>query len=779
MRVLSLLLAASMAMLAQVSSSLTGRVVDPSGAPVASARVAATARATAHRATAVTDSSGEFRFGGLPAGEYLIEAQGDGLGSTAPVAVRLEPGKTAEVQVPVDVARLATQVQVTAASLAQTVDEQSKALDIIDAQQLERRAEFSVAEAIRTAPGIRVMQFGGPGSFTRILSRGTRPTDTSVLIDGVRLRDAASPQGDVTALTSDLLLANTERIEVLRGSGSSLYGTHATGAVVNILSDQGGGDFRGELGFEGGGLGMSRAIGRFSGGAWDERLRLSGGVTRLDVADGVDGDDEARNTTGHGFAQLHLGPRTSVSARLLAAGSKTALNDNPYPAASALLPPGDIVRAIANRTYTPAPNDPDAKRRARTVSSLIGLTHSWTPRATTRLNYALVSTRRDNRDGVLGTRFEPAFSDQNIFEGRIDTVQARTDVQAGAQHSFTGGYEFEREAYDNRARNQDPNPATRVDARLRIDQSSHAAFVQGQGRYLQGRLQVLVSGRLQRFQLGRPRFSDNSPLYRNVEIPAPPDARTGDVSASYMAGSNTKIRAHVGNGYRAPALYERFGASFFAGSFSNYGDPRLGPERVLAFDGGLDRYLAGSRVRVSGTYFYTRIQEAIIFDFSGYIVPDRDPYSRFGGYRNTGGGLARGVELSVEANPVRSLTMQASYTYTNSDDRRSQYGNSVLRAVRISDHMFTTTVSQRIARSFDLTFDLFAASDFLAPMGGRAFEFGGPVKADLVASYTRSLSDRHAMRLYARVENVLNRTYYEEGFRTPRAWAVAGLKWMF
>ena len=93
--------------------------------------------------------------------------------------------------------------------------------------------------------------------------------------------------------------------------------------------------------------------------------------------------------------------------------------------------------------------------------------------------------------------------------------------------------------------------------------------------------------------------------------------------------------------------------------------------------------------------------------------------------------------------------------------------------------MVTAFATQRIGRRFDLTFDLFAASSYLVPFSERALEFDGPVKADAVASYTVPLSDRHKLRVYTRIENLLNRTYYEEGFRTPKAWAVGGLKWMF
>ena len=143
--------------------------------------------------------------------------------------------------------------------------------------------------------------------------------DTSFLVDGFRFRDAASPQGDTTAYIGDLLLANTDRIEVLRGSGSSLYGTHATGGVVNIITDQGGGTFRGDVTAEGGGLGVVRSGARFSGGVLHDRLRFAGGATHLNVTSGLDGDDRSRNTTGHGFVQWLASPATVVSAPKTAA----------------------------------------------------------------------------------------------------------------------------------------------------------------------------------------------------------------------------------------------------------------------------------------------------------------------------------------------------------------------------------------------------------------------------------------------------------------------------
>jgi iron complex outermembrane receptor protein len=304
-------------------------------------------------------------------------------------------------------------------------------------------------------------------------------------------------------------------------------------------------------------------------------------------------------------------------------------------------------------------------------------------------------------------------------------------------------------------------------------------FAQDQIQLFDRRLQVSLSGRMQGFKLDRPRFSDNTSIYDSATLVSPDKAMTGDLSVAYFAQpTGTKFRAHLGNGYRVPSLYERFGASFFFGSFSALGDPALRPDRLLAFDTGIDQYI-GSRTKVSATYFYTRIQEAIMFDFSGFINPETDPYGRFGGYRNTSGGLARGVELSVETNPIRTMTVRSSYTFTNADERRSIFSTGNLRTIRISDHMFTTSATRRFGRALDVTFDIFAASDYLLNFGAMEYTLGGPVKADLAFNYTRPLSDTVSMRFYTRVDNMLNRSYSEDGFRAPKAWATVGMRLLF
>ena len=764
-------------------ATVTGRVTDPTGAAVPGAIVTLRARDGAPQRTAVSDTDGRYRFENLPQAEYLLEAQARGLQTMQAGTVWVESDGAATRDIDLDVARVRTHVVVTASGTAQTTDETAKAFDVIDAAEIGRRAEFSIVESLRTMPGLRVSQLGGPGSFMRVHTRGLRAFDTSVLIDGFRVRDVSAPQGDATGFLGDLLVANTDRVEVLRGSGSSLYGTNAMAGVVNVVTDQGGGPLHGELLADGGGLGVARGVAKLAGGGLENRVQYSLGVTHLNVTRGVDGDDRVKNSVAQGYAQWRPAPRASISGRLMGNNAAVGLNGSASAAPLGQLGTALPVRAVEGRTFFAAPNDPDYRRESHFVAGLATITHQLTGRATLRGHYHGFATSRDNRNGPGGAGFQSAFNNANRFDGRIDTGQGRIDAWLSRRHLLSAGYEFEREDYDNLSTDENPNPASRVRAQVLVTQSSHAVFGQDQLRWLDDRLQVSLSGRLQTFRLSRPVFEGGAPRYDLVEIPSAPRALTGDAAVSYfLPQSNTKLRAHVGNAYRSPALYERFGTAFFGGTFTPYGDPRLGPERSIGMDAGIDQYLAASRLKVSATYFYTRLQQVVAFDSSGLIRSASDPFARSLGYLNTGGGLARGLELSVEANPARRLRVFSSYTYTNADDRNSTVLGGSISSIRISDHMFTSVVTASLGHGIDTTFDFMAASDYIYPLfsgGSRPFLFNGPVKGDLVLSYTRPLDDKRSVQFFGRLENLFNRVYFEDGYRTPKAWAVGGIRFTF
>ena len=780
-------------------ASLEGTILDPQGAVVAGARLQLFDRNSGESHETWSRADGSYAFKAVAPGDYLLEGEAvdSALAGSLSAAVRGDASRNLTLSL----IATSTEVVVTASSTPVTVQEVAKALDVIDSQQIELRNEFSLGEAIRGVPGVRVQQLRGPGSFTTVQTRGMRNHDTAVLIDGMRFRDAASGQGDATAFYEAMNIVDVDRIEVLRGSGSSLYGSHSMAGVLNVASRQGGGRPHADLRSEGGGLGMLRGVGRFGGGLGADRLVYSGGFSHLNVTRGHRDGSPHRNTGGQAFVKYALAPNLSLSARAWAANSFLALAESPtftdaivanFPASGAVpahpLPrrqlelfersqPFDAGRA----TFIPSPIDPDARRVSSFVAAALVLRHQLTPGSSYRLAYQLVDTERSYMDGPAGpSQFEPRVSNLSQFNGETHTLQARTDQRLGASSLITVGYEGEYEAYHDR--NTDESP-TATESRVAIDQASHAFFGQDQIRFLDGDLQVSLAGRTQIFRPGTPTFAGSQSPYERGSGPPPAKSLTGDVAVAYfLRDSQTKLRVHAGNSFRSPSAYERFGGSYssFSGTYSYWGDPQLGPERSVAVDAGFDQWLARSRFRLSGTVFYTDLSDTIIFDFANF--PQNDAFGRFGGYRNAGGGIARGAEFSARLVPAASTALQVAYTYVNSDSRTPTIGTDFFKVPGLSENVFTATFSQWFVRRLNVTFDLFAASGYpLSPYGalGRRMYFGGPVKADVVVRYELPLGEGRRVEFYGKTENVLNHDYYEKGFDSPGAWAIGGIRFGF
>src|SRR6202021_2112641 len=179
---------------------------------------------------------------------------------------------------------------VPASGAPQLPEHVSKATTVIDQTDADGRDASALSDVVALTPGVRVQQLGGPGAFTTIQIRGLRDQDTAVLVDGLRLRDASATQADASGLIEDLLFTDANQVEVMRGSGSSLYGTNAIGGVINVITAEGGGRTRGGVLLEGGSLGAFRGRAQLSGGFLQDRVEYSLGVAQTDVTSGLGGD---------------------------------------------------------------------------------------------------------------------------------------------------------------------------------------------------------------------------------------------------------------------------------------------------------------------------------------------------------------------------------------------------------------------------------------------------------------------------------------------------------
>jgi iron complex outermembrane receptor protein len=634
------------------------------------------------------------------------------------------------------------------------------------------RADFTLVDTLRSIPGFRVQQLGGFGKTASIKTRGLRNQDTAILIDGVRFRDPSAITGDASPFISDFTLTSVSKIEVLRGSGSSLYGTNAIGGVIDFKTPEPQQGWHGQFSGAGGGLGLGRVRGNISDGTANGKFGINLGVSRTVYTKGIDGDDDANNTNLQGRLDFQPTTKTNLSGRFFFSDAFVRLNSNPDTTSD--VPPSNfgIIDAREGINFIPDVDDPDDTQKSRFFNGQVVATQVINNRLVFNGYYSGLSTRRRNVSGPLGVGFQSAST--SIFDGTIHTLNGHISWTPNSINNVAAGYEFEYERFGNQGQTPDDLGNFSISA----TQASHTIYAQDLVSLLEGRLQFAGGVRAQFFDLSQPHFSLTNAPYSNVILSDPPTAVTFDGAASYyFQRTGTKLRAHVGNGYRVPSLFERFGTFFdnfsIPDQFVALGDPGLKPEKSIAGDGGVEQTFIKEKVRLSAVYFYTKLIDTIGF---GNRVPDIGSTQRpFGGYENQKGGIARGAEFSGTIKPTKLTDIFASYTFTNSDQHQSQVtGSGVIETLGIPKHQFTIVATQRI-KKFWVNFDLLIASSYLAPIfsntsfNSYVFRFQGNRRGDLTAGYNIGIKqDKYNLRIFGTIENLFNYKYFENGFRTAR-----------
>jgi len=274
---------------------IRGRVVDASGRAVGGARVIATGDGPL--ATVLTDTGGEFVIDAPPRGRVNLRVTMDGFRAAS---LTVDERSLDVGTITLGISAISESVVVSASQVEVPLTEVTSSVTVIDRAEIETRQLHSVADALRTVPGMAVAATGGLGATTSLFPRGGESNYTLVLIDGV---PANSFGGDFDF--GHLSTANVERIEVVRGPQSALFGSNAIGAVVRVTSRRGGPPSA-AFNLEGGQFGTSRVSASTAGshqefewGASFDQL-LSDGMNGelLDNGLTVDNDDYTRRTGG-------------------------------------------------------------------------------------------------------------------------------------------------------------------------------------------------------------------------------------------------------------------------------------------------------------------------------------------------------------------------------------------------------------------------------------------------------------------------------------------------
>lgn len=770
----------------QFNATLSGRV-EQNGSPEGEAAVGLRSRDNEKISfSATADEQGNFRFDNVPPGRYSITSGGNpsagrAVGVIASEIVSLRPGETRFITLNLAPYRISETVTISA-DAAQPLENVSKSVNLIDGQEMRDRADITLVDSLRTIPGFRVQQLGGFGRVATIKSRGLRNQDTAVLIDGVRFRDATAITGDASPFLSDFTLTSVSRVEVLRGPGSSLYGTNAVGGTIDFQTPRPQAGWHGQVSGAGGGLGFGRFRGNVSYGTSDGKYGFNTGVSRTVFTKGIDGNDDANNTNLQGRFDAEIASWTNISARFFYSDAFVKLNSDPDTAGIPPVTNAGIIDANQGVNFVFDADDPDKTQNSDFFNGQIVVSHAFNSKFDFQGYYSGLKTSRTNDNGTLGVGFQSAST--SIFDGQIHDASGRFRWTPNATNTVTFGYEFEQEKFGNDGFTPDGSG----DFFTRAGQSSNTIYVNDLVSLSDGRLQFSGGFRAQFFSLYDPTFSELNAPYSDLVLESPPSAVTFDGSASYyFSKSGTKLRTHIGSGYRVPSLYERFGSffsTFPAPDFIAIGDPYLKPERTWAFDAGIDQSIADGKVRLSAVYFYSKLDRTIGY---GNVAPDiGNTWRPFGGYVNNEGGTARGAEFSGKFEPTKSTDIFASYTRTKSEQLEPQVaGSGVLTTLGVPKHQFTLVATQRFG-NVGVNFDLLVSSSYLAPIFSNfsfntyVYRFDGNRRGDLTAGHTFPIKQgKFGLRVFGTVENLFGTEYFENGFRTAGRNARAGANFSF
>jgi vitamin B12 transporter len=708
-----------------LASSLSGKVTDQTGSPVAGLRLQLFS--TSGVRNTATDQTGSYLFEHLEPGSYLLSVRELGFEEHRE-EVAVSASEKVEKNVTIHLAQLLEQVVVTATRNEVSASLLGNSVTVLSDADIAERNVLSTAELLRPVPGLHVVQAGGPGSITSIYIRGGESDYSKVLLDGIPINQ---PGGFVDL--SNLTTGNIERIEVVRGPQSALYGSDAIAGVIQIFSKTPEVETRRpqfELTLEGGNYS------HFSG---------SGGLY------GKHGKVAYSGLFGHWETD---GPVSNSFHNTNTVSSTIGVEISQY---SSLSITG---RAERGRSGVPGPTlfgPADLEEYSRRNDFALGAlyTQQISPTANQRLSFSRSQIHQLSEDPVDSGMFWPAYQGRQApfpsFDFPYSYLNSTRRHTAGyqfdalfASHAVTTGIEYEDESG--------------VIGDVRASRSNFGYYLQDHF-LLNQRVALTAGARL-----------DNNGSFGLAATPR--------LSLSWLLRHGrsdgfwgmTRPKLNLGLGVKEPNLIESFSANpYFRGN------PDLKPERTRSLEAGVDQRLASSRIRLELNAFYNYFLNQI-----DLLTTDFDLFHS--SYFNIGRSQAWGIEKSLEFRPDSALRLTAGYTYLNSRILESAAPfHPVLRAgsrlLRRPTHSGSLS-----AGWFKPTWSLGSSIYFLGGRSDTDFygfdlrEIEGHTRWDVRGSVR--LGAR--VQLYAVVQNLLNSSYSEAlGYPSLGAQVRSGLKFVF
>lgn len=597
---------------------------------------------------------------------------------------------------------LAEEVVVSATKTPVPASHVTSAVEVITAEDMKKQNIRSVVDALRLAQGVAVFSNGGPGTEVTAKIRGGSANQTLVLIDGAIVNSGTVGSYNFANLTTD----NIERVEILRGAQSMLWGSDAMGGVINIVTKKGQGPLSATGFMEYGSFASLREGGTVSGkqGIIDYSLSLSrwdtSSFSAVNYRRGATERDSYRNWQGSGRIGVDLPHDGRLDFSMRWMNSDVQL---------------DNISATS-------PNDVYGSKNRSQEYVFSGsyeqpITTWWSQKLTlARAQEASQFLSGTLQRSLITGAFSTPFNSNNEIRVLSNRLEWQHNFQITKLLLLSAGYQFREQQGEN-----DTGLTNRI-------LSSNAGFAQAQ------------------FNLWDRVFATAGLRHDSYNVFG--DATTYRLTGGYFhKETDTKIRGSYSTGFRAPTMNELY--------FPNFGNSRLGTEKSQSMDVGIDQYFFSKQLKFTGGFFWNRYRNLITTTFDAAFCA---PFSTFGfcpqqiGEASTKGWEA-GVSYTYSSDRpfLKGVVVQANYTNTLTRDLVSharlprwatdQWSASV--AYQPIDPLWITLIGRYVGSRFNTT-------------GDRQ-----PMSAFDVWSLAVTYDVTKQLQAYLRAENLFNEKYEE------------------
>ncbi len=610
------------------------------------------------------------------------------------------------------------EVVVTATRVKTPVKEIASSVEVITEEELKQTRKETVLDALQAAAGLSVIRSGPVGGASSIQIRGADNKHTLVMMDGMEVNDPVSP--DRSFDMSLLLVENIDRIEIIRGPQSTLYGSDAIGGIINIITKKGRGkpDFHfttigGSYKTISGSAGINGSTEKIHYSFNASHYRTKGFSSASTEYAGNSEKDGFRNSTLSGRVGFDISTNVQLDFTVRNINSKIDIDNQ-------------------GGAYGDDPNnvqDYDAfffKGQARTLL----MKNRWEQ----LLQFSLVDYDRKYDNAI--DELHPFSSDKSEYKSQLFKLSWQNNFFIHENNTLTFGIEYQAEQGESESFFEDMWGVT--ETVFPLQKSTNM------GIYIQD--QIKLAGQ----------FFATLGIRHDVHNQAGASTTYRIAPAYFIKQTGTKIKATLGTGFKAPSLYQLFAPGSVWGPIGN---ENLEPEKSKSWDAGIEQHLFKNKMVLGATYFSNSYENLIDFDWAlGYI--------------NVNEAYSKGAEFTLRTEFYKNLFFKASYTLTDAKNKETE--ECLLRRPK---HKLTASLNYRFAQKGNAHLSLVYVGEredqaWINWVATRV-AMSPYVLLNLSASY--NIIDN--IQIFVRLDNILNETYEMiKGYATPGLSVYAGVE---